>query len=132
MTPDWEMSDLEEALNSLKSGKCRDPEGIIREVFKEESVGNALKLSLLILFNKIKRSRIFPAFVQNINICAIYKGKGDDNDLEADRGIFLMTIFRTMLIKMVYKDKYPIIEKAMSDSILGLRKDEHQKSYFCG
>ena len=119
MTPDWEMSDLEEALNSLKSGKCRDPDGIITEVFKEESLGNDLKLSLLILFNKIKRSRIFPAFMQNINICSIYKGKGDVNDLEADRGIFLVTIFRIMLMTMVYKDKYPIIEKAMSDSNIG-------------
>ena len=71
LTPDWELSDLEEAINALKSGKCRDPEGIIREVFKEESLGKDLKLSLLILFNKKKRIRIFPAFMQNINICAI-------------------------------------------------------------
>ena len=60
--------------------------------------------------------------MQNINICAIYKGKGDLNDLESDRGIFWVTIFRTMLMKMVYKDKYPIIEKAMSDSNIGARK----------
>ena len=122
VTPEWSMSDLEEALNALKAGKCRDPEGIIREVFKEESLGDDLKLSLLILFNKIKKTRIFPAFMQNINICAIYKGKGDVNDLESDRGIFLVTIFRTILMKMVYKDKYPIIENSMSDSNIGARK----------
>ena len=107
VTPDWKMSDLEEALSALKSGKCRDPEGIIWEVFKEEFLGNELKLSLLILFNKIKRTRIFPAFMQNINIRAIYKGNGNVNDLESDKGIFLVTIFRTMLIKMVYKTQIP-------------------------
>ena len=125
-SPAWIMSDLDDALKSLKNGKCRDPEGLIREVFKEESMGEDLKKSMLILFNKIKETRIFPDFMQNINICAIYKGKGDVNDLESDRGIFLVTIFRTILMKLVYKDKYPIIEKAMSDSNIGARKQKNK------
>ena len=76
-TEPWEMVDLEEAIKALKNGKCRDPEGLLRELFKEDSLGDNLKKSLLILFNKIKETRIFPAFMQNINICAIYKGKGE-------------------------------------------------------
>jgi hypothetical protein len=29
----WQLSDLEAALKALKSGKCRDPDGLIREIF---------------------------------------------------------------------------------------------------
>ena len=53
------MSDLEEAIKSLKSGKCRDPEGSIREVFKEESMGDDLKRSMLMLFNILKKPKRF-------------------------------------------------------------------------
>ena len=49
-TPPWNMTDLEEALNELKSGKCRDPEGLVRGVFKEGVIGSDLKRSMLILF----------------------------------------------------------------------------------
>ena len=62
--------------------------------------------------------------MQLVNISAIYKGKGDLNDLESDRGIFLVTICRTIIIKMMYKDKYPIIDQSMSDSNIGARKKQ--------
>ena len=48
------MKALEEVLKSLKSGKCRDPEGMIREIFKDEVMGDDLKSSLLTLLNRIK------------------------------------------------------------------------------
>jgi hypothetical protein len=85
----WVMKDLEEAIKSLKTGKCRDPERLVRELFKEEALGEDLKQSLLILFNKIKENQQFLAFMQITNICAICKGKEELNDLASDRGIFL-------------------------------------------
>ena len=42
-SPPWVMEDLEEALKSLKIGYCRNPEGLIREIFKEEVIGEDLK-----------------------------------------------------------------------------------------
>ena len=48
-TPAWKMADLEEALKSLKPGKCRDPAGLIREIFKEEVIGEDQKQSMLIV-----------------------------------------------------------------------------------
>ena len=81
------------------------------------------------LFNKIKQTRKFPAFMQNTNIVAIYKGKGEMTSLESDRGIFLVTIFRTILMKMIYKDKYPIINKSMSDSNIGARKNMNIRNH---
>ena len=119
------MSDLEEALKSLKSGKCRDPEGIVREIFREDVIGSDLKSSFLILYNKIRKNKEFPSFMELANICAIYKGRGDVNDLDSDRGIFLVSIFRTILMKMIYKEKYSIIDQSMSDSNIGARKNKN-------
>ena len=47
------MKDLEIALKKVKSGKCRDPEGLIRKVFKENVIGDDLKKSLFLMYNKI-------------------------------------------------------------------------------
>ena len=48
-TEDWKMKDLEDALKELKTGKCRDPDVLIREIFKEEVIGEDLKKSMIIL-----------------------------------------------------------------------------------
>jgi hypothetical protein len=69
------MTDLEDAIKSLKSGKCRDPEGIIREIFKEGIIGENLKLSILIMYNKVKETVKLPKFMRTTNMIAIYKGK---------------------------------------------------------
>jgi hypothetical protein len=50
----WTMADLDDAIESLKNGKCRDPEGLIREIFKDDVMGSDLTESLLILYNIIK------------------------------------------------------------------------------
>ena len=114
-TPAWQMKDLEMALQSLKDGKCRDPEGLIRDIFKEGVIGEDLKISLLELLNKVKHSGIFPSFMRIANISAIYKGRGEVTSLESDRGIFLVTIFRSILMTMIYKDKYDSIDRSISE-----------------
>ena len=57
------------------------------------------------------------------NNCAIYKGRGDVNDLDSDRGIFLVSIFRTILMK------YSIIDQSMSDSNIGARKNKNIRNH---
>ena len=128
-TQKWQMKDLEEALRSLKTGKCRDPDGIIRDIFKEESIGENLKNSMLILYNKIKETGKLSVFMRLVNISAIYKGRGELNDLNSDRGIFLVSIFRTIMMKMIYKDKYDVIEDSMSDSNIGARKKKNIRNH---
>ena len=128
-TSPWIMENLEDALKQLKDGKCRDPEGIIREIFKEETIGDDLKKSMLILFNKIKASGKIPSFMRFTNISAIFKGKGSVLELDSDRGIFLISIFRTILMKMIYSDKYDVIELSMSDSNIGARKQKNIRNH---
>ena len=42
------MEDVNEILKSLKDGKCCDPDGLIREKFKEDVIGEDLRKSMLI------------------------------------------------------------------------------------
>ena len=50
-------------------------------------------------------------------------------DLESDRGIFIVSLFRYILMRMIYKDKYTIIEESMSDSNIGARKKKNIRNH---
>ena len=63
------------------------------------------------------------------NITSLYKGKGDKLDLNNDRGIFLVTVFRSILMKLIYNDKYDIIDQNMSDSNVGARKRKNIRNH---
>ena len=125
----WTIEDLNEILRGLKDGKCRDPDGLIREIFKEEVIGDDLRVSMLTLLNKIKDTGIIPSFMRCANISAIYKGKGEVTDLDSDRGIFIVSLFRYILMRLIYKDKYDVIEKNMSDSNIGARKKRNIRNH---
>ena len=118
----WVLKDLENVLNSLKNDKARDPNGWVNEIFKAGVAGKNLKLSMLNLFNKMKTENHIPEFMRKADVTAIYKGKGEKSDLNNDRGIFLVTIFRCILMKLIYNDKYEDIDESMSDSQVGARK----------
>ena len=84
----WTMDELEAVLKNLKEGKSRDPNGWVRDIFSNEVAGKHLKLSMLMLCNKIKLENYFPDFIRLADVATIYKGKGEKFDLENDRGIF--------------------------------------------
>ena len=92
-------------------------------------IGDDLKKSLLLMLNKIKKTGIIPKFMKIANIVAIYKGKGEYTDLEAERGIFLVSILRTILMKMIYMQKYKTIDDSMSDSNIGARKKKNIRNH---
>ena len=72
-TPDLKMKDLEHVLKGLKSNKARDPDGLIRTIFKNSIAGSNLKASLLKLFNTIKREKVIPEFMKRATIATIPK-----------------------------------------------------------
>ena len=125
----WNINDLEKALKSLKNDKARDPNDWCNEIFKEGVAGKSLKISLLTLLNKMKEKKIIPKFVQFANISTIYKGKGSKVDLINDRGIFIVTIIRSILMRLVYSDYYQKIDNSMSDSQVGSRKDKNIRNH---
>ena len=58
-SPDWTPDELKAVLQSLKSNKSTDPNGMINELFKTNCLGSDLEKALLILFNK----NVFASFL---------------------------------------------------------------------
>ena len=81
------------------------------------------------LLNRIKQEFTFPEFMEFSNIVSIYKGKGERMDLENDRGIFVVTILRSILNSLIYKDKYNLIGSNMSGSQVGGRKGMNVRNH---
>ena len=121
----WEMKDLEKVLNGLKMDKARDPNGWANDIFKEGVAGRDLKKSMLNFFNKMRNENYIPDFMRLADVVTIYKGKGEKSSLENDRGIFLVTTFRSILMRLIYEDKYEQIDQSMSDSQVGGRKGKN-------
>ena len=67
--------------------------------------------------------------MRRADVTTIYKGKGEKSDLNNDRGIFLITIFRSILMKLIYNDKYDKIDESMSDSQVGARKRKNIRNH---
>ena len=110
----WKMSQLESALSHLKNNKSRDPEGYINEIFKSELAGRNLKESLLLLCNKLKQGKLISNFMKVANITTVPK-KGSRLLLTNERGIFRVSVIRSILMKLIYDAK-------MFDSQMGGRK----------
>ena len=127
ISEDWEMADLEKVLKSLKNGKARDPHGHIYELFKYG--GEHLKYSLLAFYNLIKKKQKYPKILQPSNISSFYKLRGERSDLNNDRGVFNVVKARSILDKLIYNDKYEVIEESMSCSNLGARKNKNIRDH---
>ena len=95
---------------------------MINELFKPGVCGKDLQASLLMMLNQSKFQIDIPKFMEIAYSVSIYKGKGEKIDLQNDRGIFIVIILRSILMKLVYGDKYEMVDKNMSDSNVGARK----------
>ena len=95
------MSDLEKVLKQLKNNKSRDPMGLANELFKPINAGEDLKIATLKLVNQIKTTQEFPDILKQCNITSLYKNKGSRKDIENYRGIFRVTILRSIIDKCI-------------------------------
>ena len=128
-TSKWTIEDLDRVLKDLKTNKTRDPHGFINELFKPGVLGDDLKLAMLHLFNSIKQEQKLPRFMQFANITTIYKRKGSRQEMDNDRGIFVVSVLRMILDSLIYKEKYPLIDREMSDSNIGARKNRNIRDH---
>ena len=79
--------------------------------------------------NGIKSNAYFPEEMIKANISSIYKSKGSKLDLSNDRVIFILGVVRKIWDKLIYQEKYPFIDDAMSDSNIGSRKKRNIKDH---
>ena len=124
---DWKMTDLEKALSNLKNNKSRDYSGYINEIFKPDVIGEDLKNSLLLMFNKLKAKQMIPRFMNIANITTVPKA-GSRLDPRNERGIFRVSVIRYILMRLLYHMKYPTIEQNISDCQMGARKKKGCKN----
>ena len=115
------MEELDIVLKHLKNDKSRDPNNHANELFKPNVAGSDLKLAILQLMNMIKDTGEFPDALCVCNISSIFK-KGARNSFNNYRGIFRVTILRSILDRLVYNDIYPVIDSSLSDANAGSRK----------
>ena len=122
------MSELKEALDNLNKGRARDPEGLCAELFQNEVIGESLKDSLLIILNKIKKEGEVPYFMNVTSVTTIPKA-GSKFLLTNERGIFKVSILRTILLRLLYNRNYSMINANMSDSNIGARKGKSCRNH---
>ena len=125
----WTMDDLMKTVKGLKNNQTRDPSGLVHALFKPGIMGQDLAIGLLDLLNGIKFNLFIPVLVQLANITSIFKNKGSRQDLKNDRGIFILSVIRKILDKMVYRDEYDDIDHFMSDSNIGARKKRNVRNH---
>ena len=75
--------------------------------------------SLLAMLNNIRKNCSIAEFVEWADVTSLYKGKGDRLDLKKERGLFIVSVFRSILMKLIYNDNYETIDSNMSDSNVG-------------
>ena len=109
-------------LKNLKKEKSRYPHGLTNELLGPDVAGDDLKLAVLKLMNKIKDEQIYPKCLELCNISSIWKKKGSRNSFESYRGIFRVSVFRTILDRLIYNDEYSNIDQNLTDANVGCRK----------
>ena len=124
---EWTILELKKALKDLKLNKSRDHEGFINEIFKEGVIGIDLRNSLLIMFNKMKNEQLIPKFMNISNITTVPKS-GSKLDLRNERGIFRVSVLRSILMKLIYNSNYQKIDANISDCQMGGRKAKNCKN----
>ena len=115
-TNPWKLEELEEVLKHLKRNKSRDPNGYANELFKTEVAGDDLKLALLKLMNRIKEEQIIPQEFEHCSISSIFKkGKTGKNNFNNYRGVFRVSIFRSILDRLIFNDYYGKVDNFLTD-----------------
>ena len=118
----WQNNDISKICKTLKSGKARDRNGFIYELFKPPYAGDDLINSLTLLFNKIKDQKVIPEFLQQATITSFYKNRGPVSAMSSQRGVFCLSKVRSILDKRLHCDYYDFIDSNLCDSNVGGRK----------
>ena len=116
--PPYKLSEVELAISNR-----------VNEIYKPGVIGYDLKLAVLSLMNGIKKELKLPSFMQLCNITTLFKNKGSRLEMDNDRGIFILSVLRKILDKLIYNDKIKDIDQGMSDSNIGARKHRNIKNH---
>ena len=127
-SPPFSMTELNKVLKNLKSGKAKDSEGYISELVKDGVIGNNLKESRLMMFNCMKYEMCIPDCLRTAHVTILHK-KNCRTDLNNWRGIFVCSVLRSILMKLIYNRTYEKVNASMTDSQIGARKKKSVRNH---
>ena len=119
-TDPWTLEDLNQAIKDLDRDKSRDALGHANEILI--CAGSDLRFAVLKLMNHIKNTQIYPEAMEYCNITSIYKHKGSHKDFNNYRGVFRVTVLRSVLDRLIYNDCYTTVDDNLTDGNVGARK----------
>ena len=64
--------------------------------------------------NKMRAKKLIAIFLNFANITTVHK-KGSKIEPKNVRGIFRVSVIQSILMRLIYNSKYPIIDNNMSD-----------------
>ena len=105
------MEEMEVVLKELKTGKCIDLLGFVREMFINE--GEALTQSLLQMANSLKRMKPVRVNWSRICIQTLKKKNGSTRKLSSYRGIFPVPVLSIIFEKLLKNRITPHSEENM-------------------
>ena len=121
-TEPWDSDDLKQVLKQLGRDKARDADGYSNEMFMLSVAGEDLQLAVLKLLNRIKDKQQFPEALTKCNITSLHKKKAR-NDFENYRGVFRVSVLRSILDRLMYNTLYDVIDTNLTDANVGARKN---------
>ena len=75
--------------------------------------------------NHMKKTHEFPEVLEHCNITSLYKNKGSHSDFNNYRGVFRVTVLRSVLDRLMYNDMYNVIDENLTDGNVGARKNRN-------
>ena len=111
-SPDFTITELKAVQGELKGGKCADSSGFIREIFSRG--GLALVQSMLDIFNRIKKSKIFPLDWNKMYVQTIKMKHSSMKKLNSYRGILLVPIMSLIFEKLIKNRITPTLKQHMT------------------
>ena len=102
---------------------------MINEIFKPGVIGSDLQIALLDLFNLCKKEMKIPDFMTLSNIANVWKKRGDKMNIDSYRGIFIVNIFKSLILRLIYRNKSEVIDSHMSEFQIGGRKGRNVRDH---
>ena len=119
---EFTMVEMNKVLRSMKAGKAPGPDNITYEIIQH--AGTNLKNNILKMINYFWTKEDIPSKLQCLYIKSMYKGKGNMDELENQRGLFLSSIIIKFYEKLIMQRMYPETEShGFSKFQLGGRKN---------
>ena len=118
---DFNLFEIETALQNLTIGKAKGPDGLGNLPLKR--LTKCLSPSLKLVFNTIANKHVFPSAWKTSNIIPLFK-EGDKQNIENYRSISLLSCISKVLETLIFAKLYTVIGLEISPEQHGFTKNK--------